>query len=116
MDKDLNIQFYDELSEDYHLIFDSWEDAIKRQALILKGIITEYAKPDALTVLDCACGIGTQAIGLASLGYQVCAAQTSAQKLLSGPRWNHGKEACLCLLMLLISEHWIRMFPVYLMS
>lgn len=71
MEKDLNIKFYDELSEDYHLIFDSWEDAMRKQALILKDIITLHAEPGAVTILDCACGIGTQAIGLASLHYQV---------------------------------------------
>ncbi len=81
MEKDPNIQFYNELSEDYHLIFDSWEDAVKRQALILQHIITEYAKPDAATVLDCACGIGTQAIGLAALGYQVSGTDLSPKAI-----------------------------------
>lgn len=71
MKNDLNIKFYDELSDDYHLIFDSWEDAVKKQAFILNSIIKTYANADALKVLDCACGIGTQSIGLASLGYKV---------------------------------------------
>ncbi|MEN5231491.1 class I SAM-dependent methyltransferase [Sphingobacterium faecium] len=71
MEKDLNIQFYDELADDYHLIFDNWNEAISKQASTLQQIIKTYAAADASTILDCACGIGTQAIGLAALGYQV---------------------------------------------
>ncbi|WP_437918703.1 class I SAM-dependent methyltransferase [Sphingobacterium sp. LRF_L2] len=81
MSKDLNVKFYDELSEDYHLIFDSWEEAIKQQALILDEIIKRYANSDALTVLDCACGIGTQSIGLASIGYKVYGTDISAKAI-----------------------------------
>jgi SAM-dependent methyltransferase len=36
------------------------------------------ALPDAADVLDCACGIGTQAIGLARLGYRVRGTDLSA--------------------------------------
>lgn len=71
MEKDLNIQFYDELADDYHLIFDNWNEAMSKQASTLQQIIKTSAVADASTILDCACGIGTQAIGLAALGYQV---------------------------------------------
>lgn len=81
MSKDLNIKFYDELSDDYHLIFDSWEEAIKNQALILDSIIKTHTKSDAQSVLDCACGIGTQSIGLASLGYKVSGTDISPKAI-----------------------------------
>lgn len=71
MEKDLNIQFYDELADDYHLIFDNWNEAMSKQASTLQEIIKTYAAADASTILDCACGIGTQPIGLAALGYHV---------------------------------------------
>lgn len=69
--------FYDELSADYHLNFGNWDDAITNQAKILDKIIKEYANESAQTLLDCSCGIGTQAIGLAQTGYTVTASDLS---------------------------------------
>lgn len=60
-------KFYDELAGDYHLIFQNWIESIKNQALILEKIIKKYEKFPSKTLLDCSCGIGTQAIGLAEL-------------------------------------------------
>ncbi len=61
--------FYDELAESYHLIFDNWDAAILRQRDVLARLLPVPA--NAKRVLDCACGIGTQAIGLAMLGFSV---------------------------------------------
>ncbi|WP_426671548.1 class I SAM-dependent DNA methyltransferase [Mucilaginibacter sp. McL0603] len=69
--------FYDELSADYHLNFGNWDEAIANQAKILDKIIKEYANGSAQTLLDCSCGIGTQAIGLAQMGYTVTASDLS---------------------------------------
>src|SRR5579864_4451961 len=69
--------FYDELAADYHLNFGNWDDAIANQAKILNKIIKEYANGSAQTLLDCSCGIGTQAIGLAQTGYTVTASDLS---------------------------------------
>lgn len=62
-------QAYNDLTPHYHLIFHDWHSAIKRQA----GIISRFlpSPQEAGPVLDCACGIGTQALGLAALGYEV---------------------------------------------
>lgn len=63
--------FYDGFAEDYHLAYaDDWDAAVDRQASVLDRLI-RAGVPDAHDVLDCACGIGTQAIGLALLGYAV---------------------------------------------
>ena len=71
--------FYDELAGSYHLIFEDWEASIRRQAAALDGILQRVCGPPSqVRVLDCACGIGTQAIGLASLGYNVTASDMSA--------------------------------------
>jgi glycine/sarcosine N-methyltransferase len=62
-------RFYDELAESFHLIFDDWDDAIRRQRDVLARLLP--APRAGTRVLDCACGIGTQAIGLAGLGFAV---------------------------------------------
>jgi len=69
--------FYDELAADYHLNFGNWDDAIANQAKILDKIIREHANGSGQTLLDCSCGIGTQAIGLAQTGYMVTASDLS---------------------------------------
>ena len=63
--------FYDELSEQYHLIFTDWDEAVERQGGAVDRVIRDLAGPGAKRILDAACGIGTQAIGLARLGHDV---------------------------------------------
>jgi SAM-dependent methyltransferase len=69
--------FYDKLSPFYHLIFENWEGSIERQATALDSIIRSTAGPGARSVLDVACGIGTQSLGLAARGYDVTASDIS---------------------------------------
>lgn len=65
------VGFYDGLAPDYHLVYgDRWEAALERQGGALDSLIQDEL-PGASSVLDCSCGIGTQAIGLARLGYHV---------------------------------------------
>lgn len=74
---DYSIQeFYQHLAPDYHFIFRDWEASVRRQGDVLDKLI-RAEMPDADTVLDCACGIGTQAIGLALHGYNVRATDIS---------------------------------------
>ncbi|MCX4920005.1 class I SAM-dependent methyltransferase [Streptomyces sp. NBC_00687] len=60
-------RFYDELADDYHLIYADWDASIRRQGGALDALIGQ----DYAAVLDCSCGIGTQAIGLALRGHSV---------------------------------------------
>ena len=69
-------EFYDDLASLYHLIFPDWDESIERQATQLSSIIHERW-PDAETILDVSCGIGTQAIGLAKRGFSVTASDLS---------------------------------------
>jgi SAM-dependent methyltransferase len=69
--------FYEELADFYHLIFDDWESAIERQAKILGNLLASQGVRGPLKILDCACGIGTQALGLARIGHQVVASDLS---------------------------------------
>jgi SAM-dependent methyltransferase len=70
--------FYDLLAPLYHLIFPDWDASIERQAGQLAGIIRDRWGAGAKSVLDVACGIGTQAIGLARRGFAVTASDLSA--------------------------------------
>ncbi len=48
-----------------------------QQAAALDSIMQEFWGAETTTILDVACGIGTQALGLAQLGYQVTASDLS---------------------------------------
>jgi len=72
--------FYDALAPHFHLIHPDWEASVARQGEQLDGVIQEFA-PGARTVLDCACGIGTQALGLAARGYAVTASDIAETAL-----------------------------------
>jgi len=69
--------FYNRLAPFYHLIYPDWYASIDRQASTLDAIIRERL-PHPITILDIACGIGTQALGLAALGYDVTASDLSS--------------------------------------
>jgi SAM-dependent methyltransferase len=70
--------FYDRMAPLYDLIFLDWDVSMERQAEQLAGIIHERWGTMARSVLDVACGIGTQSIGLARRGFQVTASDVSA--------------------------------------
>lgn len=61
--------FYNDLASSYHLIFEDWDRAIQRQGAILSDLLP--SPPEVGVLLDCACGIGTQALALARVGYSV---------------------------------------------
>jgi len=69
--------FYAGLTPLYHLIYPDWDASIARQATALDSIIRETWGDSCRTVLDVSCGIGTQSIGLAILGYQLTASDLS---------------------------------------
>ena len=78
--KDSVVAFYDDLSDDYHLIFEDWGSAVAWQGEVLDKMIRANRHAPAteiVSLLDCSCGIGTQAIGLAKLGYAVTATDIS---------------------------------------
>ncbi|WP_422661256.1 class I SAM-dependent methyltransferase [Paenibacillus sp. EC2-1] len=68
------LDFYNDLTEDYHLIFVDWHHAISWQGEVLSKFIhskLECLSKEVTSLLDCSCGIGTQAIGLANHGFKV---------------------------------------------
>lgn len=73
--------FYASLTPFYHLLYPDWDKSIGRQATMLEAIINENWGDDISTILDTACGIGTQCLGLASLGYTVTASDLSPHEV-----------------------------------
>lgn len=71
--------FYDRLAENYHLIFQDWDASMKRQASILAPILErECGSAGSTRILDCACGIGTQLLGLAERGFNMTGSDLSS--------------------------------------
>ncbi|MFE2164578.1 class I SAM-dependent methyltransferase [Streptomyces sp. NPDC059447] len=80
--------FYDELADDYHLIYSDWEASIRRQGDALDALIGR----DRAAVLDCSCGIGTQAIGLALRGHHVTGTDISPRAAARAAREAAGRS------------------------
>ena len=78
---DITQTFYDNMAAQYDKLFLDWEAASHEQALILNKIFADSGFDRTARILDCACGIGTQAIGLAAIGYSVTASDISDGEL-----------------------------------
>jgi len=68
---------YDSLAAHYHLIFENWDASVARQAAALGPLIEHATGGRPARILDAACGIGTQAIGLALRGHAVTGSDLS---------------------------------------
>ncbi len=73
--------YYDKLAPYYKYIYADWERSVEVQAAALDEVIREFFGDQAFTVLDVACGIGTQSIGLAKLGYKVTGCDLSPRAI-----------------------------------
>lgn len=78
---DITQSFYNQLASRYDKLFLDWQAATHEQAELLDVIFKSCGFDCRARVLDCACGIGTQAIGLALLGYEVTASDISSGEL-----------------------------------
>ncbi len=78
---DITQSFYDDLAAQYDKQFLDWQTAAHEQAVILNKLFMNSGFDKTARILDCACGIGTQAIGLAALGYAVTASDISDGEL-----------------------------------
>ncbi|GLC24844.1 class I SAM-dependent methyltransferase [Roseisolibacter agri] len=65
--------FFDALAPAYHLLYQDWAASVARQGAALAGLLCEHDVRPGDAVHDAACGIGTQAIGLAQHGFAVSA-------------------------------------------
>ena len=69
--------FYDNLASQYDKLFFDWQTTTQEQATLLDKLFTTNGFDKNANILDCACGIGTQAIGLAAIGYNVIGSDIS---------------------------------------
>jgi 2-polyprenyl-3-methyl-5-hydroxy-6-metoxy-1,4-benzoquinol methylase len=74
---DAVLDFYEQLAEDYHLLFLDWRQSVTRQGGLLDRLLRAELGPGPHSLLDASCGIGTQALGLASQGHRVHATDLS---------------------------------------
>ncbi|MCP3820963.1 class I SAM-dependent methyltransferase [Streptomyces sp. A3M-1-3] len=70
-------RFYDRLADSYDLMYADWDASIARQGEALGMLIDDALGEGAYDVLDCACGIGTQVLGLSARGHRVTGSDVS---------------------------------------
>jgi SAM-dependent methyltransferase len=73
--------FYDNLAPYYRWLYADWDAGVARQASLLDAVIREVCGPAVRQILDAACGIGTQTLGLAELGYRLTASDISSVEI-----------------------------------
>lgn len=78
---DIIQSFYNGMASQYHKLFADWQSTTREQADILDKIFKDCGFQGSTRILDCACGIGTQSIGLAALGYSVAASDISEEEI-----------------------------------
>ncbi len=83
---DITQSFYNQMATAYDKLFSDWQAATHEQAALLDAIFRENGYNRQAKILDCACGIGTQAVGLALLGYAVTGSDISSGELAEAKR------------------------------
>lgn len=74
---DATVGYYDDFAPHYSEHVPDWRGAVGRQANALHTMITGVLGREQASILDCTCGVGTQAIGLAALGHHVVGSDVS---------------------------------------
>ena len=88
--------FYDNMAADYDKLFLDWQATTREQAEILDKIFRDYGMDQTAQVLDCACGIGTQSIGLANLGYSLTSSDISDAELAEAAQRANENKVDIC--------------------
>ena len=78
-----NKESYDGLAEHFHLIFEDWDASMRYQGQIIAKLLP---RPGCGPILDAACGIGTQSLPLAALGYSVEGSDVSSAAIARAER------------------------------
>ena len=72
---------YDEWADDYDAAHADWRQWVRDHGALLAEALADRGVEPPASVLDCTCGIGTQAIGLALLGFCVAGTDISAGEI-----------------------------------
>ena len=83
---DPSTAFYEGMSPHYHLLFDDWDAAVVEQGRVLDRLVAGLRGRGPWRVLDAACGIGTQALGLSLCGHDVLGTDLSTPALTRAGR------------------------------
>ena len=87
MEEGLSVEaFYNGLAVDYHLLFQDWWEAAEWHGAAIDRLLTTLDVHPGAQLLDCTCGIGTQALPLARRGYQVLGTDISRSAIDRGRR------------------------------
>jgi SAM-dependent methyltransferase len=73
----MTASFYDQLAPYYHLLYGDWGSSIAKQGKALASLLGAAGVSPGEPILDAACGVGTQTLGLIEQGYQVTASDIS---------------------------------------
>ena len=84
--------FYDKLATDYDKLFLDWDVTTIEHAIIFDKIFIEYGFRKNVRILDCAFWIGTQIIGLASIGYSMNALNINKEELKEAEKRAYSKN------------------------
>ena len=92
---DATVGYYEDFAAQYAEHVPDWQGAVGRQANVLHRIISGVLGRDQVSILDCTCGVGTQAIGLAALGHDVVGSDVSRAAIREARRnaIGHGVNA-----------------------
>lgn len=77
------VRFYGDVASRHRLFYRDWAAFVAQEGAWLGGVLRSRRVHN---VLDCTCGIGTQAIALALQGYEVSASDLSEQNLAEAQR------------------------------
>lgn len=75
------LEYNEILTDKFSLLDADWKNEVRRRGEVLNGFIRRHLGMGPLAALDCACGSGATAIGLALFGYRVCAVEANAAAL-----------------------------------
>lgn len=74
---EMSSDFYDRLAPFYYLLYEDWDAAVRTQGEALASLLHTRGVRPGEPVLDAACGIGTETLGLLIRGYTVVASDLS---------------------------------------
>jgi SAM-dependent methyltransferase len=87
--------FYDDLAATYDLYYADWDASRERQARALQQILNVLPQGErSRHLLDCACGIGTQLLGLAALGEHIIGTDFSPAAVRRADREARRRHLC----------------------
>jgi SAM-dependent methyltransferase len=89
--------FYNQMAETYHFTAGRYEERIQAEWPILQRIVANTLGDGVLRVLDCACGVGTQLLGLAQYGHQAVGSDFSTAAIRRARREATARGLCVWL-------------------